>query len=204
MKLPFKAIIFDLGGVILNIDYNKTIEAFKKLGVLNFDELYTQAQQNNVFDDIETGKITPQAFRDYIKTNSEQTLTNQQIDTAWNAMLLDLPAERIALLRELGKQYPIYLYSNTNKIHLDAFRLIIENQHGNANLLEELFITTYYSHELHMRKPNANGFEHIIEENNLIAEDTLFIDDSIQHIEGAKNVGLQTIWLNQKDITEIF
>ena len=204
MKLPFKAIIFDLGGVILNIDYNKTIDAFKSIGILNFDTLYTQAQQNNVFDDIETGKITPQEFRDYIKSKSTHALSDSDIDQAWNAMLLDLPVKRIELLKNIANQCPIYLFSNTNKIHLDAFRLIIEKQHGDSMLLENLFIQTYYSHDLKMRKPNTEGFEHIIRENNLRPETTLFIDDSIQHIEGAKKVGLQTIWLNQQDITEIF
>jgi putative hydrolase of the HAD superfamily len=204
MKLQFNAIIFDLGGVILNIDYNKTIEAFKNLGILDFNTIYTQAQQNNIFDDIETGNISPQDFRDYIKSKSEIELTNQDIDNAWNSMLSDLPARRIKLLKDLGQKYPIYLYSNTNKIHLDAFRKIIGNQYGNSNLLETLFIKTYYSHELQMRKPNANGFKFILKENNLNAQSTLFIDDSKQHIDGANKIGLQTLWLNEKDITEIF
>ncbi len=204
MNLKFNAIIFDLGGVILNIDYTKTIEAFKLLGVLNFDELYTQAQQNNVFDDFEKGNISDDEFRDYIRTVSNVNLTDTQIDSAWNAMLLDLPLARVELLESLSGKYPIYLYSNTNSIHLTAFREIIRTQHSNELLLESLFLKTYYSHELGMRKPNQNGFEEIIKNHSLEIGTTLFIDDSEQHIKGAKNLGLQTIWLKDKTIEELF
>jgi FMN phosphatase YigB (HAD superfamily) len=204
MKLNFNAIIFDLGGVILNIDYLKTIQEFKKIGVSNFDELYTQAKQNNVFDDFETGNFSEHEFRDYIRQVSKVNLSDEQIDTAWNAMLLDLPVERIELLTRLKKRYPIYLYSNTNSIHLKAFRQIIKKQHGNELLLESLFLKTYYSHELRMRKPNHDGFLKIVNDNRLEVSSILFIDDSEQHIKGATEVGLQTVWLKDKAIEELF
>lgn len=203
MNLHFKAIIFDLGGVILNINYENTINEFKKIGITNFDALYTQAQQNQVFDNFETGKISATEFRDYIRDISNTTLTDTQIDMAWNAMLLDLPLKRIEFLKELAKTYPIYLYSNTNEIHLNAFRQIFKTQYRDDLLLENLFVQTYYSHEIGMRKPNSDGFLKIINDHNLDVESTLFIDDSEQHIEGAKKIGLQTVWLHQKDITEI-
>jgi len=204
MNLNFNAIIFDLGGVILNIDYHKTISAFKNIGVSNFDVLYTQAKQNNVFDDFEMGKISEYEFRDYIRKVSNKNLSNEQIDTAWNAMLLDLPIERIAVLNRLNKTYPIYLYSNTNAIHLKAFRQIIKSSFDNELLLESLFLKTYYSHELGMRKPNQDGFLKIINVHDLEVASTLFIDDSEQHIKGATAVGLQTVWLKDKTIEELF
>jgi len=204
MNLKFNAIIFDLGGVILNIDYSKTIKAFNKLGVSNFDELYTQAKQNNVFDDFEIGKITDNEFRNYIRMVSKVDLTNKQIDSAWNAMLLDLPLKRVELLERLNQKYPIYLYSNTNSIHLKAFREIIKSEHNDELLLESLFIKTYYSHELGMRKPNQNGFLKIVKGHDLELSSTLFIDDSEQHIVGANKVGLQTVWLKDKTIEELF
>jgi len=204
MNLKFKAIIFDLGGVILNIDYQKTISAFKTIGVSNFDELYTQAKQNNVFDDFEIGKLSENEFRNYIRSVAKVDLTNEQIDFAWNAMLLDLPKSRVGLLKQLGEKYPIYLYSNTNSIHLKAFREIIAKAYENEFLLEDLFIKTYYSHELGMRKPNRSGFEKICDENNLDSQSTLFIDDSEQHVLGANEVGLQTVWLKDKTITDLF
>ena len=204
MNLNFNAIIFDLGGVILNIDYHKTISAFKNIGVSNFDVLYTQAKQNNVFDDFEMGKISEYEFRDYIRKVSNKNLSNEQIDLAWNAMLLDLPISRVRLLNELSKTYPIYLYSNTNAIHLKAFRQIIKTSFDNELLLESLFLKTYYSHELGMRKPNQDGFLKIINVHDLEVASTLFIDDSEQHIKGATAVGLQTVWLKDKTIEELF
>lgn len=204
MNLNFNAIIFDLGGVILNIDYHKTIEAFKSLGVTNFEALYTQAKQNNVFDDFETGKISEIEFRNYIRKISNTNLTDDQIDLAWNAMLLDLPMSRVELLNSLKEKYPIYLYSNTNSIHLKAFRQIIRSSYDNELLLESLFLKTYYSHEIGMRKPNQDGFLKIVANHNLEIGLTLFIDDSEQHIKGAKVVGLQTVWLKDKTIEELF
>lgn len=204
MKLKFNAIIFDLGGVILNIDYSKTIDAFKNLGITNFNKIYTQAQQNQIFDKFETGLISEQDFRNYIKSEADKSLTDKQIDKAWNAMLLDLPEHRITLLNHLKADYPIFLYSNTNTIHLKAFKSIIKEQFGNKNLLEDTFNKTYYSHLINKRKPNPEGFEQIIEDNKLQPKTTLFIDDSEQHILGAQKVGLKSLWLKDKDISDLF
>lgn len=204
MKLKFNAIIFDLGGVILNIDYSKTIDAFKNLGITNFNKIYTQAQQNQIFDKFETGLISEQDFRNYIKSEADKSLTDKQIDKAWNAMLLDLPEHRITLLNHLKADYPIFLYSNTNTIHLNAFKSIIKEQFGNKNLLEDTFNKTYYSHLINKRKPNPEGFEQIIEDNKLQPKTTLFIDDSEQHILGAQKVGLKSLWLKDKDISDLF
>ncbi|MDX1349748.1 MAG: HAD family phosphatase [Putridiphycobacter sp.] len=204
MKMNFDAIIFDLGGVILNIDYNKTINAFKNLGVQNFDSLYTQAQQNDLFDKLEVGSITENDFYSEIKNLAATKLSNQQIQFAWNAMLLDLPLARIQFLRNLSKNTPIYLLSNTNSIHLSAFKSIIKNQHGDHDLLESIFIETFYSHQIGFRKPNAEAFNLIIAKHQLNPSTTLFIDDSIQHIEGAKKVGLQAHHLVNQDITSLF
>jgi len=204
MNLKFNAIIFDLGGVILNIDYSKTIDAFKNLGITNFNEIYTQAQQNHIFDKFETGQISEQDFRNYIKSEAKKPLTDKQIDKAWNAMLLDLPEHRITLLNQLKADYPIFLYSNTNTIHLKAFKSIIKEQFGNKNLLEDTFNKTYYSHLINKRKPNPEGFEQIIKDNKLQPKTTLFIDDSEQHILGAQKVGLKSLWLKDKDVSDLF
>ena len=204
MKHNFEAIIFDLGGVILNIDYQKTIQACKNLGILNFEALYTQAQQSHLFDKLEVGGITDTVFYNEINKLTAINLSNDDIKTAWNAMLLDLPENRIAFLKDLAKSTPIYLLSNTNSIHFTAFQSIIETSFGKKELLEDIFIQTYYSHQIGKRKPNAGAFELIIEDHKLNPENTLFIDDSLQHIEGAKRVGLQTHHLVAEDITAVF
>lgn len=205
MNIPknIKNIIFDLGGVILNIDYHLTSKAFKGLGMSNFDEVYSQAKQDNVFNDFEMGKSSAEDFRAYFKTFLPNK-TNKELDFAWNAMLLDLPKKRIELLMNIKENYRIFLLSNTNQIHVDKFTSYIDSVFGKG-LFESIFENHYYSNEIGFRKPNANAFNYVLKENSLVAEETLFIDDSVQHIEGAKSVGLNTVWLeNGKEVTSLF
>lgn len=203
MDRSYSAIIFDLGGVVLNLDYNLTINAFKELGKENFDKLYAQSQQDKIFDLFETGAIAADEFRKYMKSFFSHSVNDVEVDTAWNAMLLDLPKHRIDLLRKLKEYYRIYLFSNTNSIHLSCFKKIIKDQYGDPDLLETIFHQTYYSHLIGKRKPNADAFQTILSQHGLKAAETLFIDDSIQHIEGAKELGIQTIHLVGKDISDL-
>lgn len=185
-------IIFDLGGVILNIDYNLTAQAFKDLGAENFDEMYSQQKQFGLFDQLETGQISQQGFiNEMLRLLPSETKPKQVID-AWNAMLLDLPKERLKKLEELKNNYSLFLLSNTNSIHFEAFTKIIQKQH-NLSSFQPYFEKLYYSHEIGLRKPNKEVFEHILDEQKLKAESTLFVDDSIQHVEGAKKAGLNAV-----------
>lgn len=203
MAKKISTILFDLGGVLLNLNYQKTIQAFQSLGIVNFEQLYAQAAQTALFNDFETGKITAVAFQDGIRHLSGLNLSNDEINAAWNAMLLDLPAERISFLFELKQQYRILLFSNTNAIHLEAFRDIIERQHGNSRLLESVFDRVYYSHIEGVRKPNKQAFQHVLSEENLRAEEVLFIDDSEQHVAGAKKLGIQAHHLVNTDVISL-
>jgi len=197
-------IIFDLGGVILNIDYNKTAKAFKSLGIKNHNEMYTQFNQISLFDDLEVGKITPAFFRTKIKELCKINISDIEIDNAWNAMLLDFPKKRLDLLNELKNKYRLFLLSNTNEIHLIDYQKQLQKKF-NLNSLEKFFEKEYYSHVVGLRKPNKEIFEMVLNENKLIASETLFIDDSIQHIEGAKLVGINTYHLTKgESITDIF
>jgi HAD superfamily hydrolase (TIGR01509 family) len=200
--MDIKNIIFDLGGVILNIDYNKTIEAFKNLGIADFEKHYAQAQQTTLFDDIETGKITPDTFFNKLIGIANIKSTNQELESAWNAMLLDLPIERIELLKKVAKHYNIYLLSNTNEIHYNHYIKYIETEFGID--FNSLFLKTYYSHKIGFRKPNKNCFDFVLDNNKLVNTKTLFIDDSIQHIEGATNQGINTIHLAEKTLLDLF
>ena len=198
-----KNIIFDLGGVILNIDYKRTAKAFKEIGVINFDEIYSQAKQDQVFDKLETGELTPDEFREYMK-EIVPSLQLSAIDKAWNAMLLDLPAQRINLLKELKKKYRLFLLSNTNEIHIKCFRKIIEASYG-ENIFDSIFEHQYYSSDIGLRKPNADCFQYVLEKNGLEASETLFIDDSIQHVEGARKLKINAYYLIPgEDITALF
>lgn len=196
IQTNFKNIIFDFGGVILNIDYNRSVEAFKKIGLIHFEKYYSQAEQKELFDNLETGYISPQDFRNELKRHLDGNYTDADIDKAWNAMLLDLPEERVQLLDSIKSKYRTFLLSNTNKIHHTAFSSSLKKKF-NRDIFSELFEKAYFSHEINMRKPNAEIFELVLNENGLKKEETLFIDDSIQHIEGANKLGIQTIFLKK-------
>jgi putative hydrolase of the HAD superfamily len=190
-------IIFDLGGVLLNVDYDAPVRAFARLGVKEFDQLYAQAHQSDLFDKLETGKISPETFRNKIREFCHCNLTDREIDEAWNSILLDFPNERYEFLLALKKKYRLFLLSNTNAIHIKCFEADLVKKYG-KNIFDEVFEHYYYSSDLGMRKPHPETFEKVIQLSGLNAGDTLFIDDSIQHVEGAAKTGLHTLWLNVK------
>ena len=187
----YKNIIFDFGGVIILIDYRLTVAAFKKLGINNFDEKYSKLTQSRLFDEFEMGMISASEFRNRIRSISTFQLSDDQIDEAWNAMLIDLPKESVDFLMTRKKNHRLFLLSNTNEIHELAFTNMIQEKFG-KDVLKELFERIYFSHRLKMRKPDPDIFRYVLNENNLPAEETLFVDDSFQHIEGARKAGLAT------------
>ncbi len=201
MNQNIQNIIFDLGGVLLNIDYQKTIEAFSGIGVKDFENIFTQFHQDHIAQQFEKGLINDSAFRDYIRFVSNRSLTNAEIDTAWNAMLLDFPLQHYQLLCSLKAKYRLFLLSNTNSIHYRAFQEIVRNTLPIPSL-DVLFDKAYYSHIIKLRKPDASVFEYIIQEQQLNPKQTLFIDDSLQHIETAKALQLNVIHL--KDSADLF
>jgi FMN phosphatase YigB (HAD superfamily) len=201
-KKTFDAIIFDLGGVIINLDYQRTINEFKKLGIKNFDEMYTQASQSNLFDDFETGKISSQHFINLLLPFLPVGTSANKVVAAWNAMILDFPKERLDLLDELNTKYRVFLLSNTNDIHLQSVNRSLAKT--TERKLESYFEKVYLSHEIKLRKPHKEIFELVCKEQNLNPSTTLFIDDTIGHVNGANSIGLQGMHLVNKTIEEFF
>lgn len=199
-----KNIIFDLGGVLLNVNYDLCIAAFLKLGLDGFDAFYSKTRQNRLFDRFEEGKISPADFRNEIRKFLPPNVSDAQIDDAWNVMLLDFPEERVTLLMNMKKNHRIFLLSNTNEIHITKFSEILKRSFGWQDL-SAVFEKAYFSHQIKMRKPHEKVFELVLKENNLIAEETLFIDDSPQHVEGAANKGIYALLLEKgKTIMDLF
>ena len=186
--------MFDLGGVLLNIDYNKTADAFKKLGVTQFDDLYSQHGANHLFESLETGKISEEDFYTTMQQYCEMGTSVQQIQTAWNAMLLDFRIGSLKHLDELKEKYTIFLLSNTNSIHHTAFTKLLQQETGQQSL-DNYFVKAYYSHEIFKRKPYPATYQFVLNDAKISADETLFIDDSINNIEGAKEAGLQVYHL---------
>lgn len=187
----YKNIIFDFGGVIINVDYHLTARAFQQLGLDNFDELYSKAKQSSLFDEYEKGLISSAGFRAELKRILRADISDAAIDKAWNAMLLDLPQQRLELLARLKLQYRTFLLSNTNEIHIETIMRTLQAKTGMKDL-SAFFERIYFSYEVKMRKPDACIFELVLRENNLAPGETLFIDDSPQHTEAAEKLGIHT------------
>jgi FMN phosphatase YigB (HAD superfamily) len=191
-----KNIIFDLGGVIINLDVHKTIIEFNKLSETTFESIYTQIQQNQIFDLFDKGMISESDFFEELKKIIKTDKTNHELISAWNAMLLDFPLERLSLLETLKPKYRLFLLSNTNETHINAFEADLFKTSGTKNL-EPYFEKVYYSCRMGMRKPDQIIFEEVLKENKLIAQETLFIDDTQQHVDGACKTGIHGLLLHK-------
>ena len=187
-------IIFDLGGVILDVDYNLTRAAFEKLGVANFDEMYSQANANKLFQKLETGEIDEAEFYKELNDCTGLHLSTEEIKKAWNAMLLSFREGSLQFLEEIRSKYKVYLLSNTNLIHWNSFKETFHSK-KRSKTFEEYFDKAFYSFKMGLRKPGEEIFRAVIKELKIHPAKTVFIDDSKQNIEAAKKAGLQTILL---------
>jgi FMN phosphatase YigB (HAD superfamily) len=201
--MKYSAVIFDLGGVLINLDYQKTIRAFQELGVSNFEEMYSQASQTNLFNDFETGKVSAQRFVNALLDYVPAGTSPNKIVQAWNAMILDVPLDRLKLLQQLHEKLPVFLLSNTNSLHVPVVRR--EWAKSTEIPMEAFFKKIYFSHEINRRKPHQEVFDFVCNEQQLDKNSTLFIDDTLQHIEGARSAGIQTFHLtNPNDLFQLF
>ncbi len=185
-----KNIIFDLGGVLLDVDYLKTNEAFKNLGFNHFEKMYSQFTADKLFEKLETGHISEEDFYKQL-LNQHETISSWDITDAWNAMLMDFRLDSIEFLSQLRPKYKLFLLSNTNIIHMNAFHKLFCEQTGYKSL-SELFTKAWYSNEVGLRKPHKEIYEFVLQDAGIRAEETLFIDDSYNNIETAKELGFKT------------
>lgn len=199
--MPIKNIIFDLGGVLLDISMSRTREAFIASGVVNFDDYYQLSHSNALFLDLEKGLLTPAEFYNKFRVGTGLDLPDEKIRTNWNALLGTFRTSSIDFLDVLKEKYRLFLFSNTNQIHYEAFVRIFNEQFGRDGF-NNYFEKAYYSHHMNQRKPDPASFLFIINENNLLAEETLFVDDSHANIIGAQEAGLQTLWLKDGMLIE--
>jgi epoxide hydrolase-like predicted phosphatase len=197
-------LIFDLGGVILNLSVQSTLQQLAGLTGLSLEKIMESYGSRQEFLQYEKGQIGDPEFRSALRNIYAFEGTDTLIDSCWNAMLLDIPAQRIELLKSLREKYRTFLLSNTNSIHVKCFSEYLQTSHGIASL-DALFEKVYYSHTLGMRKPDPEIYEHVLKENNLVASETLFLDDSQKNIEGAQAVGIQTVWVrNPEQLYSLF
>lgn len=194
MHKGIKNIILDLGGVIINLNQSKTQESFQQLFPDNFNQISTQLIASNFFEDFEIGKISNNEFIHQFQ-QIDKNVSSKQIIQAWNCMLLDIPKERIELIKKLGKQYNVFLLSNTNDIH---YKFINEYAKKKFDITDfsVLFDKVYLSHYIKLRKPNKEIFQYVLKDAKINPSETLFIDDSLEHINSSKSLGIQAHHLN--------
>jgi putative hydrolase of the HAD superfamily len=199
-----KNIIFDYGNVIFMIDFLKTQQSFTDLGIENVELFFAHAGHNPIFSEFEKGNITASEFRDGIRGIVQKSLlTNEEIDKAWTSLLIGVPPINHEILLKAKSKYRTFLLSNINEIHLDFISMYLQSTF-NINSNDVFFEKVYYSHLVRMRKPDRNIFEHVLRDSNLDVNETLFIDDSPQHLKTAQEMGFQTHLMTREDSLEKF
>lgn len=199
-----KHIILDLGGVLVGIDYQKTITAFQNLGIYNFSQHFSQAVQSDFFADFECGRITETQFTETIQNWCSPSASKQNIIDAWNAMIENFSITNLRLVQQLSLHYDVCVLSNTNSIHERYINHLLQQQLSIPHL-QCMVDKVFYSHHIQRRKPHVETFAYVLNHGQFKPENTLFIDDSKQHIEGAKTLGIQTILLeNIADLPKHF
>lgn len=203
MTTMIKNIIFDFGGVIHDIRYENVGEAFVRHGVTNLGTFYTKDFQTPEMDLFEKGMLSPAEYRDYIRRATGHNLSDNDIDDIVNAILIDVPRERVELLLKLRQHYKVFLFSNTNQINYDCFTVRLKAKYG-FDIFTECFDKAYFSNFMHCRKPAKEGFEKIIAEQHLVPSETLFIDDIAKNLDGAHAAGIHGLHLAEGTILNLF
>ncbi len=190
--MKYKNLMFDLGGVIMDIQRDRAVEALQNIGMTNADSMLGVYGQKGAFLALEKGEITPSQFRDELRKEISATVTDQQIDDAFLRFLIGIPVDRlrqIDQLRTLG--YKIYLLSNTNAIMWEKF--ILDEFKIDSKTINDYFDGIVTSFEAHAYKPDALIFQHAIEKFNIIPSETLFYDDSEANCHAAMKSGLGAV-----------
>ena len=187
MKKEYKNLLFDLGGVILDLKRSACVEAFKKLGLENAENVFGEYSQTGVFLALEEGLVSPEEFRAEVRTLLTQNVTDDEIDDAFGEFLVGIPLHRLKALEKLREDYRIYLLSNTNPIHIN--KKIKEFFGVDNKELDNYFDGKVLSYLAKASKPNPKIFEYTINHLGIKPEETLFLDDSQRNLDAASKFG---------------
>ena len=186
-----KNVILDLGGVIINIDPMRTAEYLAAHGVNDIETFFARLEEARVFERVELGKINEEEMLDEIRRLIPKSPPKEILRAAWNSLLLDIPAERGAIVQRLAAKYPLYLLSNTSPGHIAIIDDMVQRQFAWKSLREP-FVQTFYSYEMGARKPEGAIYAHMLEESGLNPEESVFLDDTLANLEKAREFNLQT------------
>ena len=189
-------ILFDLGGVILDIDVQATLQRFYDLGFPAKLMNYPHNMATDLFYRFETGKIGIPEFRDEIREISGVDVSDHELDKAWNAMLIRIPVERTRLIERLATRYRLYMLSNTSALHVPVFEEMYERASGIP--MEKVFTKIYYSHLIGWHKPDREAWEYVLKDAGIKAQETLFLDDNIHNIKASQELGFRAIHIHER------
>ena len=190
-------LIFDLGGVIVDLDLAKCIQNFKELGLENIEQYLSNFGQKDFFMRFEKGQIGIPAFRNEIRKHAGIELTDAQIDEAWCSFLTQIPVEKLHLLSELKKKYRLLMLSNTNPLHIQTAVAAEFSKTGKT--MQDFFDKCYLSYEMGMVKPDVEIFKALLTDAQVKAEECLFLDDGKKNIDTAAALGIQTYWVKPNE-----
>ena len=194
MKTPdcnIKNIIFDLGGVIIDIDTQAIVNQMNKMGFTNVEKLY-DPDFLEIVERFEKGIVKASTFRNEVKNFLEIGMTDAVFDEIWNSMLFDIPQRRIDLVKQLKQNYHVFLLSNSNEIHYDMYVRDLQLRYGYREF-DSLFDKAFFSFALHLTKPGLDIFRYALDSENLNPDETLFIDDLEENRAAARKLGIHTI-----------
>lgn len=196
MMESIKNIIFDFGGVIVNLNKQAAINAFRQFG-FHAEAYIGDYVQSGIFTGLELGTMSDSEFYDFVCRQTGRTLDDNTIQDAWNRMLTDIPLRRMQAIKKLRSKYHVYMLSNTNRIHWDysCRHLFPQEEWTPADCFERIFL----SFEMHMMKPGKDVFKHVLEEARLHPEETLFVDDSAANCAVAQELGLNVFHSQHPD-----
>lgn len=194
----YKNLVFDIGNVIVDIDYEVTVAEFQKLATVDFSKILSFSKQTSLFDWLETGKVTVAKFREELKKDLRPDITDNEIDLAWNSILISYPAAKIDLLRGLKNRYRTFALSNINELHVNAINEAARNLFGEKDF-GSLFHKAYYSNEVGYRKPDKEIYEYVMKKEQLVPAETFFVDDKEENVATAKSLGWQAFQLKERD-----
>lgn len=196
-------IIFDLGGVLLNINPLLALLEFEKISGIGKDELLKRILNEQIFEKFDTGAHSPAQFRSELCKIMSRKVTDIEIDQAWNSLLLDFPVPRAELLQQLRKNYRVFLLSNTNIIHYWHYTQQFYLKYGVK--MTDLFDRLFLSYEIGIHKPDAGIYTYVLQNANINPSETVFFDDSLANIEAAKLLGIAGIHIkDNNDVTSYF
>ncbi len=203
-KSDISVLIFDLGGVLVDLDWKKCTDEFEKIGVKRITEILSTTVQKDFILEFECGKITTQEFCDKIRELGTKPITNKEIEKAWASFLMDIPKQKLDLLLELRKKYRVVMLSNTNPLSFATCKDEIFTKYGRT--IDDYFDKCYLSYQMKMAKPKKDIFLQLLKKENVSAENCLFLDDGKHNVETAKSLGIQTCLVepfSELDLTDV-